>query len=103
MADIDILKRIGLGENQTLNIVNGISGQLKYSIKCVDRYLQKGNNADIFKAIWKDGPSGPTVIAIKLHKIATTESVHIAHAIYRWKREMQAHKRLKYISFQSRD
>lgn len=39
VVDVDMLTSMGLGRNQTLNMVDSTSGQLEYSIKCIDRYL----------------------------------------------------------------
>lgn len=51
VVDVDILTGIGLGENQNLNIVDGVTGQLEYSIKCIDQYPKRGDYADVFKAL----------------------------------------------------
>ncbi|KAI3390277.1 hypothetical protein diail_10668, partial [Diaporthe ilicicola] len=96
VVDVDILVSIGLGEDQTLNMVDSVTGQLEYSIKRIDRYLKRGDYADVFKAVWKDGSSQPAVVAVKLHKITATEPYNIAAVIKRWKREFQAHRNLEH-------
>ncbi|KAH8753291.1 kinase-like domain-containing protein, partial [Diaporthe sp. PMI_573] len=96
-VDVDMLTSIGLGQNQTLNVVDSATGQLEYSIKCIDRYLKKGDYADVFKAVWKDRSSRPAVVAVKLHKIAAAaEPYDIAAAARRWKRELEAHRHLEH-------
>lgn len=57
VVDNDILTGIGLGENQNLNIVDGITGQLEYSIKCIDQYPKRSDYSDVFKGIWTHGSS----------------------------------------------
>lgn len=103
VVDVDILNKIGLGENQTLNIVDAVTGQIEYSIKCIGRYLKRGSYADVFKAVWDDGSSEPTVVAVKLYKITAAEPPYIASAVNRWKRELQAHRGLKHVGRQNRD
>ena len=105
VVDVNMLTSIGLVQNQTLNMVDGATGQLEYSIQCIDRYLKKGDYANVFKAVWKDGSSQdspPTVVAVKLHKIAAAaEPYDIAAAAGRWKRELEAHRHLEHVRFAS--
>lgn len=103
VVDVDILNRIGLGENQSLNMIDGATGQHEYSLKRIDRYLKRGDYADVFKAIWDNGSSQPAVVAVKLHKITATEPSEIAAAMKRWKRELQAHESLAHVGCQCRD
>ncbi|KAH8746765.1 kinase-like domain-containing protein, partial [Diaporthe sp. PMI_573] len=97
VVDVDVLVSSGFGENQTLNMVNSATGQLEYSIKCIDRYLKRGDYADVFKAVWKDVSSQPAVVAVKIHKIAVAaEANDIAAAASRWKRELEVHRYLEH-------
>lgn len=102
-VDVDMLASVGLGQNQALNLVDGATGRLEYSIKRIDRYLKRGDYADVFKAVWKDGSSRPVVVAVKLHRIApTAEPYDIAAAANSWKRELQAHRHLEHVRFNTR-
>ncbi|KAH8757902.1 kinase-like domain-containing protein [Diaporthe sp. PMI_573] len=97
VVDVDVLVSSGFGENQTLNMVNSATGQLEYSIKCIDRYLKRGDYADVFKAVWTDVSSQPAVVAVKIHKIAVAaEANDIAAAASRWKRELEVHRYLEH-------
>ncbi|KAK7743813.1 hypothetical protein SLS53_003832 [Cytospora paraplurivora] len=109
VVDVDMLTSIGLGQNQTLNVVDNATGQLEYSIKRIDGYLKRGDYTDVFKAAWKDGSSQPAVVAVKLHKVAAAAEPHdIAATARRWKRELEVHRYLehpciaKLLAFDSR-
>lgn len=96
-VDIDLLHTIGLGKNQTLNVVDSVTGQLEYSIKRIGQYLQRNKNADVVKAIWHEGSSKPTVVAVKMHKIPNTDPHDTAAVIKRWDREFQVHRSLDHV------
>lgn len=104
VVDVDMLTSIGLGRNQTLTVMDRATEQPEYSLKCIDRYLQKSRSADVFKAAWMDGSSRPAIVAVKLHKIAAAaEPYDIIAAVRRWKRELQVHRHLEHVRFHSRD
>lgn len=97
MADVGELNSFGLAQNQTLNVVDNATGRLEYSLKMV-QYLQRSSTADVFKAIWKDGSSRPTLVVVKLFKVYAPEPVHIIDAAQSWQYELHAHRHLEHVS-----
>lgn len=102
IIDAETLSRVGLRDDQTLNVVDAVTGQLEYSIKYIDHHLRCSRLTKVFKAIWDDQSSNPVVVAIKLHRVETTDPNRIYDAIRRWKQEVQAHKSLKHVECQFR-
>ncbi|KAG6354886.1 hypothetical protein INS49_003967 [Diaporthe citri] len=108
LANVDLLNRTGLAKDQTLNVVNGVTGQREYSITLINRYRKISNQVDVFKAIWAREGSEPMAVAVKVHKITSARPYDAAAAIKGWERELEAHKDLhhpciaKLISFDSR-
>lgn len=102
IIDADTLTRLGLRDNQTLNMVDTVTGQLEYSIRYIDHHLRSSSHCKIFKAIWDDKSSEPAIVAVKLHKIETADPSRISGAIGRWKQEVWAHKSLKHVGRQFR-
>ncbi|KAL2282152.1 hypothetical protein FJTKL_11192 [Diaporthe vaccinii] len=108
LVNVDLLNNIGLAKNQTLTVVNGVTGQMEYSVTLIRRYKMTFTQRDVFKATWGREGSKPMTVAVKFHKITSAQPYAAAAAIKGWERELKAHKDLdhpciaKLISFDSR-
>lgn len=96
-ALVNQLDKMGLSDNETLNVMDSDTGRIEYSIKCVNSYMQRNSSSDVFKAVWTEGSAQPAIVAVKFHKI-TNQLADTVAAIRHWKREFQMHKDLHHVS-----
>lgn len=98
MGDIK-LTRDGLGQQQTLHVVDITTGKEEYSIECIDNRFKNGYT-NVFEARWKDGSSQSADVIVKISKLPHNATLGQIYRIsHNWRREVQLHKDLDHVCF----
>lgn len=87
----------GLVRNETLNMIDEATGNIEYSIKCLDR-LETKSTFEIFKAVLRDGSPKAEVVAVKMPKLGYEMYSTIANDMRHWQREVDTHRKLRHVS-----
>lgn len=101
------LARVGLAEDSTVSVVDGVTGRVEYSLtREKARMMKRAKDVDVFKAVFKPGcgVSKPQVVVVKMHKLVGNKEL----ATQYWSREFNIHRGLRHrcipslVSFDSR-
>lgn len=87
-----------LGRGQIVNMVDGVTGQVKYTITIIGEHTNKHGPAYVFKADWQDGSLEPEVVAFKVFKNPSTTPDGFLRSARNWKRELQVLRRIRHVS-----
>lgn len=107
-----------LGQGQTVNMVDSVTGQVKYAITVTMDHSNRGGPAYVFRADWQDGsldakgpkgpkgpkepkepkePKKPKVVAFKVFKTHDTTDDGFLKSTGHWKQELEVMRKLQHV------